>query len=560
MKENLKKILKEKNIIYILILIVVASIASLPLLSSKLYVYTDDGIQHIARSFGTYEAIKNGVLFGNIIPSFSNGFGYSWNLFYGSFTTIGIIILKIISGSYIIAYKLFAYVCMLLSGIFMYKFVSNISQNKNVGLLAGALYIIAPYHLTDLYIRNAIAEFTSFMFIPLVFLGLYNIVNNEDNNYYLAIGALGLIFTHNISTLYTAIFALIYLIVNIKSLKQKEVIRVLLINCIFIVVISASFILPLIETKMSADYRVYEDDAMASKESVEAQQLSIRRVFVTADNEGFVFELGPYMIIMLGFSVMTVRILKKEFRKDYLFFLIAGLVALLMATKIFPWGIMPKILYIIQFPWRCLEYSSFFFSIVAAINMGAVIKKYSLKDAIIIITIAIVYTVALSGFVSYTDNVKNIEEYSLGHISGMDNECIAGMGRAEYLPTKAYENRFYIATRENKIYVLTGKAIIENENKTELEMTANIKTLEEETVFELPYIYYPGYEIRTDGIIVENFETENGLLGFKLNSNENITLEVKYTGTKIMKISMIISLLGLICFCIYVLKNRSKER
>lgn len=559
MKENLKKILKEKNIIYILILIVVASIASLPLLSSKLYVYTDDGIQHIARSFGTYEAIKNGVLFGNIIPSFSNGFGYSWNLFYGSFTTIGIIILKIISGSYIIAYKLFAYVCMLLSGIFMYKFVSNISQNKNVGLLAGALYIIAPYHLTDLYIRNAIAEFTSFMFIPLVFLGLYNIVNNEDNNYYLAIGALGLIFTHNISTLYTAIFALIYLIVNIKSLKQKEVIRVLLINCIFIVVISASFILPLIETRMSADYRVYEDDAMASKESVEAQQLSIRRVFVTADNEGFVFELGPYMIIMLGFSVMTVRILKKEFRKDYLFFLIAGLVALLMATKIFPWGIMPKILYIIQFPWRCLEYSSFFFSIVAAINMGAVIKKYSLKDAIIIITIAIVYTVALSGFVSYTDNVKNIEEYSLGHISGMDNECIAGMGRAEYLPTKAYENRFYIATRENKIYVLTGKAIIENENKTELEMTANIKTLEE-TVFELPYIYYPGYEIRTDGIIVENFETENGLLGFKLNSNENITLEVKYTGTKIMKISMIISLLGLICFCIYVLKNRSKER
>lgn len=559
MKENIKKILKEKNIIYILILMVVATIAALPLLSSKLDVYTDDGIQHIARSFGTYEAIKNGVCFGNIIPSFSNGFGYSWNLFYGAFTTIGIIIFRIISGSYIIGYKLFAYTCLLFSGIFMYKFVSSISENKNVGLLAGALYIIAPYHLTDLYVRNAIAEFASFMFIPLVFWGLYNIINKEKNTYYLTLGAVGLIFTHNISTLYTAIFACIYLIVNIKCLKEKEVIKALIINLVFIIVISSCFILPLLETKFSAEYRVYEEETMASKESVIEQQLPIRRVFVTADNEGFVFELGPYMIIMLGFSVMTVRILKKEFRKDYLFFLIAGLVALLISTKIFPWKIMPKGLYIIQFPWRCLEYSSFFFSIVAAINMGALIKKYSFKDSIIIITIAIVYTIALSGFVRYTDNIGNVEEYSLGHISGMDNECIAGMGKAEYLPTKAYENRFYIATRENNIYVLTGKAIIENENKNQLEMTANIKTLEEETVFELPYIYYPGYEIRADGIIVENFETENGLLGFKLNSNDNITLEVKYKGTKIMKISMIVSLLGLIVFCIYVLKNRSKE-
>ena len=559
MKENINKILKEKNIIYILILIVVATIAALPLLSSKLDVYTDDGIQHIARSFGTYEAIKNKVCFGNIIPSFSNGFGYSWNLFYGSFTTIGIIIFRIISGSYIIGYKLFAYICLLCSGIFMYKFVSSISENKNVGLLAGALYIIAPYHLTDLYIRNAIAEFASFMFIPLVFWGLYNIVNKEKNSYYLILGTVGLIFTHNISTLYTAIFAFIYLVINIKSLKRKEVIKHLVINLIFIIIISSCFILPLLETKFSAEYRVYEEEAMASEESIVEQQLPIRRVFVTADNEGFVFELGPYMIIMLGFSVMTVRILKKEFRKDYLFFLITGLISLIMATKMFPWKIMTKTLYIIQFPWRCLEFSSFFFSIVAAINMGALIKKYSFKDSIIIITIAIVYTIALGGFVRYTDNVGNIEEYSLGHISGMDNECIAGMGRAEYLPTKAYENRFYIATRENNIYVLTGKAIIENENKTLQEMTANIKTLEEETVFELPYVYYPGYEIRADGIIVENFETENGLLGFKLNNNDSITLEVKYKGTKIMKISMIFSLLGFIVFCIYVLKNRNKE-
>lgn len=97
----MKKFLSEKGI-YIIILIIVASIVCLPLLSSNLNVYQDDGIQHIARAFGTYESIKDGVLFGNIISSFANGYGYSWNLFYGSFTTFGIIILKIVTGSYIV--------------------------------------------------------------------------------------------------------------------------------------------------------------------------------------------------------------------------------------------------------------------------------------------------------------------------------------------------------------------------------------------------------------------------------------------------------------------------
>ena len=339
MKDKIKNIFKNENFRCVLVLIVIALIMCAPMLKNNLDVYADDGIQHIARAYGTYEAIKDGVFLGNIIPNFSNGFGYSWNLFYGAFTTFGIILFKLITGSYIVAYKLFAFICMFLSGLFMYKLVSNISDNKNVGVLAGALYMMAPYHLTDLYVRNAIAEFASFMFIPLVFLGLYNIIKKEGKTWYLSIGAIGLIFTHNISTLYTAIFAIIYLLINFKSLKDKEVWKYILINALFIVAITACFTIPMLEARVMKPYRVYEPDAMVTEESLLREQLPIRRIFVTANGDGgFVFELGPYMIIMLAFSIMTVRIMKPEFRKDYLFFLITGLLALLMATKLFPWN------------------------------------------------------------------------------------------------------------------------------------------------------------------------------------------------------------------------------
>jgi hypothetical protein len=551
-KDKLKNIVKNENFRCIAILFIITFIVCLPMLMNNLAVYHDDGIQHIARAYGTLEALKSGVLFGNIIPNFANGFGYSWNLFYGSFTTFGIIFFKIITGSYVIAYKLFAFSCLFLSGIFMFKFVSNISENKNVGVLAGALYIIAPYHLTDLYVRNAIAEFASFMFIPLVFLGLYNIFHKEGKSWYLSIGAIGLIFTHNISTLYTAIFAIIYVLVNFKSLKDKETWKYLLINTVFIIAITACYTIPMLEARFSANYRVYEAEAMATEESVTSQQLSIKRIFVTGKDEGFVFELGPYMIIMLAFSFMTVGIIKPEFRKDYIFFLVAGLIAMLMATKIFPWKIMPNFMYIIQFPWRCMEYASFFLSVVSAINMGAVIKKYSFKDAVILIAISTIYVIALHGFVKYAESVGNIEDFELGHVSGMNNECIAGMGKAEYLPEKAYENRFYIATREDKIYVTEGKAIVEKEEKDGLKMSARVQTLDETAVIELPYIYYPGYEVREDGITVNTFETENGFLGCKVQANDEVTIEVSYVGTENMKTSLVISILGLILLIIYI--------
>ena len=552
MKDKIKKIFKNENIRCMAILIIISFIMCIPLLKENVAVYHDDGIQHISRAYGTFEAIKSGVLFGNIIPNFANGFGYSWNLFYGAFTTFGIIFFKLITGSYIVAYKLFVFVCLLLSGIFMFKFVSNVSENKNVGVLAGALYIMAPYHLTDLYVRNALAEFASFMFIPLVFLGLYNIVNKEGKSWYLSLGAIGLIFTHNISTLYTALFAIIYLLVNIKSLKSKEVWKYLGINALFIIMVTACFTVPMLETKFTTNYRVYEKEAMSTEESVVSQQLPIQRIFVTPTEESFVFELGPYMIIMLAFSFMTVRIMKLEFRKDYLFFLIMGLISLFMVTKIFPWKYMPSFLYIIQFPWRCMEYASFFLAVVAAINMGAVIKKYRFKDAFIIIVIATVYVAALHGFVKCSKSVEPIENLSLGQVSGMNNECIAGMGRAEYLPAKAYENRFYIATREDKIYVLEGKAVIEKENKDGLNFTAKVETFEENTIIELPYIYYPGYEVRADGIVIEAIETENGFLGCNIPANENLTVEVSYTGTSNMKVSVLISMLGALLLVIYI--------
>ena len=397
-------------------------------------------------------------------------------------------------------------------------------------------------------------ECMAFVFIPLVFLGLYNLFNTEKNHYYLIIGTAGLIISHNITTMLTAIFAFLYLIINIKNIKSTRVKKGLLIDVLFIVLLTSFYWMPFLETKMFTNYRVFEKDAMASKESVLAHRIDLKDLIITQNDTNLVLEVGLPVILMLAFSIMAFRQIKEN-KKEYLFFAISGIVSCFMSTKYFPWNWLPDCCYIIQFPWRMLVFSSFFFAIIASINMSVVIKKFNIKDVLIIGIILLIYIWSRYSVIQYSENVPKVEDYQILNVSGHNNEWLPGMGRLEYLPSKAYENTFYIATSQKGILAVNGQCKIEEEVKLGSYLTAKISTEDEKATLELPFIYYPGYTVRFDGIIMDTFETENGFLGCTIEKNENGKLEVKYTETTCMNISKIISVVAGIIFIIYVWKK-----
>ena len=554
MKEKLQNLIKNRNTIDFLLIIALAIILFIPTFNKNLDVYIDDGIQHIARAYGTLEAIKADGIFAKVIPTFTNGYGYSWDLFYGPLSTWGVIILELIFRNYIVAYKLFCFICMVLSGVCMHKFMIKLTRNQDASMLATALYMTFPYHLNDLYLRNALGEYVAFIFIPLVFLGLYNLFNTSDNYYQLPLGAIGLLLTHNLTTFITAFFGLLYVVFHFKNLKETRVKKGLVISFLFIVLVTMFFWAPMIETKLAANYHVYEQDAMASPEFVASRALGLSQLFVTSAKSSHVLEIGIHIIIMLCFTYMTFKLLKEGIKKEYTFFLVGAIISIILATKLFPWKYMPYIIRMIQFPWRMMGFFGFFTSIICAVNMSVVLKNYSLKDVIVISLISLCYVCAFYGYIHYGEMFR-IEDYSIGNVSGRDGEVIIGMGRGEYLPEKAYNNRFYIATKENSIYVLEGKAVVEEEKKEGSNYYAKIKTIEEDSKFEVPYVYYPGYEVRTDGIINNYYETENGLIGVDIEKNDEVTLEVRYVGTNVMKISAVISFISAIVFAVYIWKK-----
>lgn len=104
MRENEKNKNYQRVIIDILIILAVAIFLSVPLLNKNINVLRDDGIQHIIRAKETGDSIKN-LESSKVLINLCNGFGYSWDLFYGNFTSFITGIIYIIVNSEIIAFK-----------------------------------------------------------------------------------------------------------------------------------------------------------------------------------------------------------------------------------------------------------------------------------------------------------------------------------------------------------------------------------------------------------------------------------------------------------------------
>lgn len=89
-------------------------------------------------------------------------------------------------------------------------------------------------------------------------------------------------------------------------------------------------------------------------------------------------------------------------------------------------------------------------------------------------------------------------------------------------------------------------------------MSFDVDDAKENTIIELPYFYYLGYQVtltKEDGTSkkIKTTESQNGFVQIILENNDNGKINVEYHATTIEIISYIISIISLICFIIYII-------
>ena len=487
-----------------------------------------------------------------------NNFGYGTRFFYPPLPHLtAAYITKILTvfniDNVAIGMRITQWLILFASGITFYLLSIKLFKSKKISMLLSLFYMTAPYHLAEIFVRDAFSEMFIPIAIPLIILGLLYLVEKNYKLFFTCFisGYTIAIYSHLAMTIYfTLIILVTFFIIYFKQIFTKKHILYLIFASIIILLLTASFWMPMLEIKIKGSYGVFMPYYMTSKGALRFSTISISELFAfnrEIDFHYIRFNLQLFVTILFFTSIIFIFRKKMWKQKEWLFLLAFTILSSIMITSLFPWYYTPDILQTLQFPWRLALYIAFGVILISGIALKQVENK---KYFNIIIGILLVLT--LAGTYIYTDHL----EESQIDINNINNEKCMG-NQAEYLPEKAIKNKDYFDNRSNDIIIQSGSAEINiiSDNVPDLTFEANIS---EKTTIELPRLYYMGYTLKSNDKTIELTESENGFLQATI--DESGTYVLTYPKTTVMKIANILSLGTFIFIIVFIINLKRKKR
>ena len=526
-----------KNKILIIVLIVLSVIPILSLLHPGFPV-THDGQDHVARIANFYQNLVQGNLIPRWAPNLNWGYGHPILEFLYPLPSY------IASGFHLLGFslmdstKIVFILGMVLSTLFMYLWLSQFFS-KYAALFGAVLYTYAPYRFIETYVRGDIGENLGFAFIPLVLFFIYKLYKQRNYKYVFG-GSFSLAFlilAHNAMALMFVSFIFLYCAYLVYLSKHK---RSLIINLSLLIIfgfaLSAFFWLPaLLEGK-------YTLRNIVTKGGYLTKFVSFPSLIYGPWNFGqagqFSVQFGILSWVSLILSPFTIFHFKKDKEKLLLavLLLIFSLIStfLMLRESNFIWSNI-MLLQNFQFPWRFLAIIVFSTAVLGAILFEVLAKFFNPK---ILITLTIVVTLFISSFYWYPKGYQYKPE---SFYTGIYNSTT---DTGESAPI--WSVRFMEKRPKAHLEVLDGKATVKEISRTS---TTHIYSLivDKKTLFAENTLYFPGWEIKANGVPVA-IEFQNmqyrGIMLFSLEKRSYI-IEVKYSETRLRKISDLLSGLSL---------------
>lgn len=523
----------------ILFFIILTLLSSISLFTISLK-YGHDILFHLSRIVGIKDSFSND-LFPSIYSNYLNGYGYGNPLFYPDIFLYVPAFINYLGLSINTSYKIFIILVNFFSIISMYITVKGISKSKYAGIISSIIYAFASYRLIDVFSRAALGEALAFIFIPLIIYGIYNIIYGDYKKFYiLVIGMSGLILSHILSTYIICILLFIFCLINIKKfIKEKQRIKYLVISALITLLITAFFIFPMLEQMISGKF-LFNNTAKISE--ITKRSVPIYALFLE-----IILPLKYWIPAGIGIIFIYLTYLKIKNRNIKDSFItqcfIIGVVCLFLASNIFPWKLFEKAFSLIQFPWRLYVITT----VLLTVGGGILISKIYTKNKDRIKQLIIVFSLSLISLISITVTTL---------LSGNTNLNNYYISMGEYLPSDV--NLDYIKERGN--VVTSNNQITFTHKKVDNKIIIDFVNNYDNTILELPLLYYKGYGAKINDEYLDVFKTNNGLVGVKLNNIKEGTLEVSYIKTPTIYISRGISLLSVTIFGLYLyMKGRKKD-
>ena len=526
----------KKNLVYLGVIFVVAFFTMMPMFTSE-YKSSHDTKFHLANIDSLTEQIKDDFLFpSKIVGRIGNDFGYGTELFYPPLSHYSTAYINVIFNNPVISIKIVHFLGLFLLGITMFFLAKRLSDNSEIGLLSAIIYMLFPYHLSNIYIRDALGESLFFVFLPLIFLGLYELFNDNLKKFYplFIVGYVFAMLSHLIMTAYLTVIILVFLIVKYK--KTLKYLKPLIIAALFILTITSPYTVGLLQQKILGNYNVFVDGVMVQGTWGNAlNPFDYILVFKNMGNSEIKFYIDIIVLIML---FLTFKNYKKYNNKYYNYILVFGIVCFILSSQIFPWDILPKSLRLIQFPWRFVTFISLVVSLLAPLCLC----NFKDKKVLSLILIIVMLLLAQPNLRQATNEVINVDNLEYWYGVGVQRE---------YTPVNTVNNLDYYDNRSQDILIKEGEGtvnlIINKVPYLEFEVTGQVTV-------ELPRLYYIGYTlIDSNNNKVNIYENEKGFIETKVSEG---TYKLDFTGTTFDKVASVVSFLSCLTLVVFVWRKK----
>lgn len=416
---------------------------------------------------------------------------------------------------------------ILLSSLTMFFLVRK-NLGTNSGIVSSVIYAYLPYHAVNIYVRGAVGELFAYAFLPIIFIGLFNLINikyvknlffREINTIVtISFGIFLVALSHNLTLLMLFILLPIFIFVGIFFAKSKKAFFLILFSSIVIGIgLSSFYILPaILEMHFTNVASQVGGGADFPDHFVCLQQFwNSPWGFggsVAGCLDGLSFKLGKLNILLSIFAFLFTAYVAKRKKVSSIPIVIFS-ICLLFASLFFTldyskliWEMIPGMNFI-QYPWRFINFIGLSLSILA----GSTIYFIRTKSAIfqIALVILIIVTTIVTNqklfqpqkYNYFNDLYYQNEKYVKFTVSKISDEYLPASFVVPLAFSELPESKAVLKDSSGSIFVLEDRpSLLRFDYKSD-----------SNGIIHVNKSYFPAWEARDRGKVVSIESSKNGI-------------------------------------------------
>ncbi|HVZ58485.1 MAG TPA: 6-pyruvoyl-tetrahydropterin synthase-related protein, partial [Patescibacteria group bacterium] len=554
---NTQTLLKFMPIVGVVIL---SLVSILPLFHAGFFPIHDD--TQVARVFEMHKSLSDGLFPVRWVEDLGYSYGYPIFSFYAPLAYYIGAFFMFFGFAALTSTKIMIGLGVILAGVTMYLFTSELLDAESA-MVAAILYIFAPYHAVNIFVRGAIGEIWAYAFIPLAFYGFLKVARNPSWKSCLIaiVGFAGVIISHNLTALLIAPFLGGELIVLFFQASKKSTRKLLVISLLLALAVSSWYWLPAL-TEMQ--YTNVVSQTVGGSEYKDhfvclSQLWSSQWGFggsAPGCLDGLSFELGK-IHVLLGVIGILLAVFFSKTKKRGLALLSGGglvLAIFLMLPVSKPlWDNLPFMKYL-QFPWRYLQAALFFLSLLGGIAFSEIrfdIKRLVTTKYLTVIALGFGVVIIIAFYAKlfkpqfyydpYRDETtrKNLV-WTISKISD------------EYMPSSFIKPKSY-SDVPRLPYKPSNSLNVTIDSHTTSHLALNISAADNQHIV-LNLAYFPAWQITLDKTPA-SFAIGHGLYDVVIPKGQH-TLDAVFVQTPAEKIANLLSVLGILISVIGIIVKR----